>query len=94
VEIDPRTLTEPMTEALGFSGVNRASLGVQSFDPAVQRAINRVQSFDQTARCAEGLRRNGIGKLNFDLLYGLPLQTVGSCLDTVARCIELRPDRF
>ncbi|WP_076862167.1 oxygen-independent coproporphyrinogen III oxidase [Bradyrhizobium mercantei] len=94
VEIDPRTLTEPMTEALGFSGVNRASLGVQSFDPAVQRAINRLQGFDQTARCVEGLRRNGIGKLNFDLLYGLPLQTVSSCLDTVARCIELRPDRF
>ncbi|MBJ7402401.1 MAG: oxygen-independent coproporphyrinogen III oxidase [Bradyrhizobium sp.] len=94
VEIDPRTLTEPMTEALGYSGVNRASLGVQSFDPAVQRAINRVQSFDQTARCVEDLRRNGIGRLNFDLLYGLPLQTVGSCLDTVERCIELRPDRF
>ncbi|PDT76117.1 oxygen-independent coproporphyrinogen III oxidase [Bradyrhizobium sp. C9] len=94
VEIDPRTLTEPMTEALGFSGVNRASLGVQSFDPAVQRAINRLQSFDQTARSVEGLRRNGIDKLNFDLLYGLPLQTVSSCLDTVARCVELRPDRF
>lgn len=94
VEIDPRTLTEPMGEALEFSGVNRASLGVQSFDPAVQRAINRLQSFDQTARCVELLRRAGIGKLNFDLLYGLPLQTVGSCLDTVAKCIELRPDRF
>lgn len=94
VEIDPRTLTEPMAEALGFSGVNRASLGVQSFDPAVQRAINRLQSFEQTARCVELLRRSGIGKLNFDLLYGLPLQTVGSCLDTIARCIELRPDRF
>lgn len=94
VEIDPRTLTEPMTEALGFSGVNRASLGVQSFDPAVQRAINRLQSFDQTAGCVEGLRRNGIERLNFDLLYGLPLQTVDSCLATVAKCIELRPDRF
>jgi oxygen-independent coproporphyrinogen-3 oxidase len=94
VEIDPRTLTEPMSEALGYSGVNRASLGVQSFDPAVQRAINRLQSFEQTAKCVELLRRAGIGKLNFDLLYGLPLQTVGSCLDTVARCIELRPDRF
>lgn len=94
VEIDPRTLTEPMTEALGFSGVNRASLGVQSFDPTVQRAINRMQSFDQTARCVDGLRRSGVDKLNFDLLYGLPLQTVDSCLDTVAKCIELRPDRF
>jgi oxygen-independent coproporphyrinogen-3 oxidase len=94
IEIDPRTLTEPMAEALSFSGVNRASLGVQSFDPEVQRAINRPQSFEQTARCAERLRRSGIGKLNFDLLYGLPLQTLDSCLDSVAKCIELRPDRF
>ena len=94
VEIDPRTLTEAMTEALGFSGVNRASLGVQSFDSAVQRAINRMQSLEQTARCVEDLRGSGIESLNFDLLYGLPLQTVDSCLDTVAKCIELRPDRF
>lgn len=94
VEIDPRTLTEPMTETLGACGINRASLGVQSFDPAVQRAINRLQSFDQTAASVDRLRDAGITKLNFDLLYGLPLQTVESCLDTVARCIELRPDRF
>ncbi|WP_065751138.1 oxygen-independent coproporphyrinogen III oxidase [Bradyrhizobium paxllaeri] len=94
VEIDPRTLTEPMTEALGYSGVNRASLGVQSFDPAVQRAINRLQSFEQTASSVERLRRAGVGRINFDLLYGLPLQTVDSCLDTVAKCVELRPDRF
>jgi oxygen-independent coproporphyrinogen-3 oxidase len=94
VEIDPRTLTEPMIEALGYCGVNRASLGVQSFDPAVQRAINRLQSFEQTAASVERLRRAGVGRINFDLLYGLPLQTVDSCLDTVARCVELRPDRF
>jgi oxygen-independent coproporphyrinogen-3 oxidase len=94
VEIDPRTLTDPMAEALGYCGVNRASLGVQSFDPAVQRAINRLQSFEQTAASVERLRRAGVGRLNFDLLYGLPLQTVESCLDTVAKCVELRPDRF
>ena len=94
VEIDPRTLTEEMTEALGYCGVNRASLGVQSFDPAVQRAINRLQSFDQTAASVERLRRVGVNRINFDLLYGLPLQTVDSCLDTVAKCVELRPDRF
>ncbi|MET4323174.1 oxygen-independent coproporphyrinogen-3 oxidase [Bradyrhizobium sp. JR4.1] len=94
VEIDPRTLTEAMAEALGYSGVTRASLGVQSFDPAVQRAIDRLQSFGQTAKGVEQLRRSGVGRLNFDLLYGLPLQTVQSCLDTVAKCIELRPDRF
>jgi oxygen-independent coproporphyrinogen-3 oxidase len=94
VEIDPRTLTGPMTEALGACGVNRASLGVQSFDPAVQRAINRLQSFEQTASAAEALRKVGVTRLNFDVLYGLPLQTVESCLDTIARCIELHPDRF
>ena len=94
VEIDPRTLTEPMTEALGYCGVNRASLGVQSFDPAVQRAINRLQSFEQTAASVERLRRVGVRRINLDLLYGLPLQTVDSCLDTVAKCVELRPDRF
>ncbi len=94
VEIDPRTLTEPMSEALGSGGITRASLGVQSFDSSVQRAINRLQSFEQTAKCVERLRRAGIARLNFDLLYGLPLQTVDSCLDTVAQCIQLRPDRF
>ncbi|WFU30899.1 oxygen-independent coproporphyrinogen III oxidase [Bradyrhizobium brasilense] len=94
VEIDPRTLTEPMAEALGYSGVNRASLGVQSFDPVVQHAINRSQSLEQTAEAVERLRRAGVGRINFDLLYGLPAQTVASCLDTVDTCVALRPDRF
>lgn len=94
VEIDPRTLTEPMAEALGYSGVNRASLGVQSFDPVVQHAINRSQSLEQTAEAVERLRRAGAGRINFDLLYGLPSQTVASCLDTVGKCVALRPDRF
>jgi oxygen-independent coproporphyrinogen III oxidase len=94
VEIDPRTLTARMTEALGDCGINRASLGVQSFDPAVQTAINRLQSFEQTVASVERLRRAGVRRINFDLLYGLPLQTVDSCLDTVAKCVELLPDRF
>jgi oxygen-independent coproporphyrinogen-3 oxidase len=94
VEIDPRTLTGPMIDALGRAGVNRASLGVQSFDPVVQRAINRVQSFEETAEAVTSLRRAGIAGINFDLIYGLPYQTVASCLDTVRRCVELRPDRF
>ncbi|MGY4319669.1 oxygen-independent coproporphyrinogen III oxidase [Bradyrhizobium sp. JR3.5] len=94
VEIDPRSLSEPMAEALGYCGVNRASLGVQSFDPVVQRAINRLQSFGQTATSVDRLRRAGVGRINFDLLYGLPRQTVASCLDTLAKCLELHPDRF
>jgi oxygen-independent coproporphyrinogen-3 oxidase len=94
VEIDPRTLTGAMIKALALAGVNRASLGVQSFDLRVQRAINRLQSFEETAAATEGLRRAGISGINFDLIYGLPHQTVASCLDTVRRCIQLRPDRF
>ena len=94
IEIDPRTLTTEMTGALERGGVNRASLGVQSFDPEVQRAINRVQSFEQTAAVTEQLRQAGIKGVSFDLIYGLPHQTVASCLDTVRRCLELQPDRF
>ena len=94
VEIDPRTLTDRMVDALAYGGVNRVSLGVQSCDPVVQRAIHRVQGFEQTAAATENLRRAGIRGVNFDLIYGLPHQTVASCLDTVRRCIDLRPDRF
>jgi len=94
VEIDPRTLTRAMTAALGEAGVTRASLGVQSFDPVVQRAINRIQSFEQTARATDGLRQAGVRGINFDLIYGLPHQTVESCIETVRQSIELRPERF
>jgi oxygen-independent coproporphyrinogen-3 oxidase len=65
---------------------------VQSFDPTVQRAINRKQSFEQTAAATRGLRQAGVAGINFDLIYGLPHQTVASCLDTVNRCVE-RSDR-
>jgi oxygen-independent coproporphyrinogen III oxidase len=94
IEIDPRTLTQDMISALGTGGITRASLGVQSFDHVVQQAIGRVQSFDATARAAEGLRRAGIRGLNFDLIYGLPHQTVASCIETVAQCLALAPDRL
>jgi oxygen-independent coproporphyrinogen-3 oxidase len=94
VEIDPRTLTPAMTNALGRAGVTRASLGVQSFDGVVQRAINRVQTVTQTAGAVEGLRAAGVSGINFDLIYGLPHQTVQSCIDTVAACLDMTPDRF
>ena len=94
VEIDPRTLTSEMAATLGRSGVGRASLGVQSFDPQVQRAINRLQSFEDTALAADRLRRAGIRSINLDLVYGLPHQTLSSCVDTVSRCLTLRPDRL
>ena len=94
VEIDPRRITDDMIRALGESGVTRASLGVQSFDPVVQKAINRIQSYEQTARATEGLRKAGIGTINFDLIYGLPFQTVDSCDETVLQALDLKPDQF
>jgi len=94
VEIDPRTLTEPLARAFGEAGVNRASVGVQSFDPKVQAAINRLQSFETTGRAVAALRSHGIGAINLDLVYGLPFQTVRSCVDTVEQALELKPARL
>ncbi len=94
VEIDPRTLKASMIDALGENGVNRASLGVQSFDPIVQKAINRIQTFEQTEAAVLGLRAAGASSINFDLIYGLPHQTVQSCVDTVALATKLRPERL
>ncbi len=94
VEIDPRTLDSQMIAALGENGVNRASLGVQSFDPVVQKAINRIQTFNQTKAAVTGLRTYGVTSTNFDLIYGLPFQTVDSCVETVQMAVELRPERF
>ena len=94
IEIDPRTLDPAMIDALAEGGVTRASLGVQSFDPVVQLAINRVQSFDETKQAIEGLRAAGIAAVNFDLIYGLPHQTIKSCIETAVQALELAPDRF
>lgn len=94
VEIDPRRLDRPMARALREGGVNRASLGVQSFDPAVQQAINREQSYAVTAASVEMLQEAGITAVNFDLIYGLPHQTVASCRETARQCLTLRPARL
>lgn len=83
-----------MAAALGESGFTRASLGVQSFDPDVQKAISRTQSFEQTAAAASMLRRAGVSEIKLDLIYGLPRQTVASCLDTVDQALRLAPSRF
>jgi oxygen-independent coproporphyrinogen-3 oxidase len=93
VEIDPRTLTPEGVEGLAAMGVNRVSLGVQDFDPQVQQAINRHQSLEVTATCAERLRAAGIGSINLDLIYGLPYQTVDGVTETVRQALTLDPDR-
>ena len=94
IEIDPRTLTQQHVAALAEAAITRASLGVQDFDPQVQRAVNRVQSFEQTARAADWLRAAGIRSINLDLMYGLPHQSVASVEATVRRALELDPDRI
>lgn len=94
IEIDPRTLTADMITALGDVGVTRASLGVQSFDPDVQAAINRIQPFEMTQSAVDGLRAVGIEGINLDLIYGLPRQTVASCVETVRQAVGLLPDRL
>jgi oxygen-independent coproporphyrinogen-3 oxidase len=91
VEIDPRGFTREMAAALAAEGVTRASLGVQDFDPAVQQAVNRVQSYETTARAVEGLRAEGIVEINLDLIYGLPHQSVDSVLATVDKAMSLAP---
>ena len=94
IELDPRFVDKGDIEALAFMGFNRASLGVQDFDPAVQAAVNRLQSVEETQAVIDACRQHGFRSVNVDLIYGLPLQTragFGKTLDTV---IATRPDRL
>ncbi len=94
VEIDPRRLTRDHIVALHEMGCNRASLGVQDNDPAVQEAINRIQPAELTVRAVSWLREEGFRSINIDLIYGLPLQTAESFGRTLREVLELDPDRF
>lgn len=94
IEIDPRGLSSDVVQALADLGVNRASVGVQDFDPAVQAAINRVQGFAETERAVRMLRGRGIDRLNVDLIYGLPHQTEDRVEATARTVLDLAPDRI
>jgi len=94
IESDPRTLTDEMIQRIGQLGFTRASFGVQEFDPKVQKAINRVQPPDLVRHSVDGLRAAGVAGINFDLIYGLPHQTVDTLLETIRLCVEMRPDRI
>lgn len=93
VEADPRTLDDEQVEALAAAGVTRVSLGVQTLSDGVQRKINRVQPFDEVAAAVRRLRDAGIGALNFDLMYGLPTQTIEDVVATAKAVADLRPAR-
>jgi len=94
IEIDPCTLTAETVLALKDAGVTRASLGVQDFEPRVQKAVGRVQSFEQTARAVDWLRDAGIVNINLDLMYGMPYQTAETVAATARRALALDPDRI
>ena len=94
VEIDPRRLTRDHVKAMREAGFNRASLGVQDYDPQVQKAVHRIQPREMTEEVAGWLREAGFISLNVDLIYGLPLQTPQSFEKTLNEVLEMSPDRF
>lgn len=94
IEIDPRTVMPDDIAALARQGFNRISMGVQDFDAAVQAAINRLQSPEETRALVDAARATGFGSVSLDLIYGLPLQTVAGFDRTLDRVLEMRPDRL
>lgn len=94
IEIDPRTLDGDKLGLLKGLGFNRISLGIQDFDPRVQEAINRVQPLAQIQELMEAARSYQYRSVNFDLIYGLPYQTVASVERTIDQVIQLDPDRI
>jgi len=93
IELNPTSLPPDRREALGPMGVTRISLGVQDLEPSVQRAIGRLQSYEETRACADAARSLGVGSLNLDLIYGLPLQTEEGVARTSRRALNLKADR-
>lgn len=94
VEIDPNEIDEARLDALAAAGMNRASIGVQDFDPAIQKTIGRDQSFEVTKQAADALRARGIRSLNADILFGLPFQTPERISESVQKLLTLGPDRI
>jgi oxygen-independent coproporphyrinogen-3 oxidase len=94
IELDPRTIDAAGVHDLAGIGFNRASLGVQDFDPAVQAAVNRIQSVEQTLEVIEACRESGMQSVNVDLIYGLPKQSPEGFARTLDTVIAARPDRL
>ena len=94
IEIDPRKVGNETIALLGAEGFNRISLGVQDFDDAVQRAVNRIQSEEETLRVIHAARANGFKSVSIDLIYGLPKQTLHGFGVTLDRVIAADPDRL
>lgn len=94
IEIDPREAHGDTVKLLREIGFNRMSLGVQDFDPKVQKAVNRIQTEAETMAVLEAARAEGFRSISIDLIYGLPHQTAESFMETVERIIAVGPDRL
>jgi len=94
IEVDPRTVTVERVHSLRRQGFNRISLGVQDFDPDVQRAVNRVQPEAETVAIIDAARAAGFRSVSIDLIYGLPKQTLASMAQTLDKVIAASPDRI
>lgn len=94
IEVDPRETNDQTIAQLRELGFNRLSLGLQDFDPEVQKAVNRLQSKEQTFAVLDAARREGFRSTNIDLIYGLPLQTEQSFAATLDQVLAYAPDRF
>ncbi|MEZ5685744.1 MAG: oxygen-independent coproporphyrinogen III oxidase [Paracoccaceae bacterium] len=93
VEIDPNEIDDARMDALAQSGMNRASIGVQDFDPQIQEVIGRDQSYEVTKRAVDMIRTRGVASLNADILYGLPHQDNARIAESVQKLLSLGPDR-
>lgn len=94
IEVDPRTIDAGRLKRLYAMGFNRLSFGVQDFDPDVQKAVHRVQPFEQVAELMKAAREEGFKSINMDLIYGLPKQTPESFQRTLQQVSALKPDRI
>jgi oxygen-independent coproporphyrinogen III oxidase len=94
VEIDPRVTTRAHLETIRRLGFNRLSMGIQDFQPEVQKAVHRIQPFEMTRELIQSARELGFDSINVDLIYGLPYQTAESFSHTVDEIISLTPDRI
>ncbi|HEY6239462.1 MAG TPA: oxygen-independent coproporphyrinogen III oxidase [Burkholderiales bacterium] len=94
IEVDPRKVGAGKVAVLGQLGFNRISLGVQDFDPEVQKAVHRIQTVDETRQVIASARENGFKSVNVDLIYGLPKQSVDGFARTLDTVIACDPDRI
>jgi len=94
IELDPRRIDPALAQALAQIGFNRVSLGIQDFAPQVQEAIGRVQPFETVTRAVRMLREAGIADMNFDLMYGLPRQTVRDVQESAWTAATLQARRI